>query len=515
MKIWGIKENGHDNSLTVVRDGVLESHVEVCKVGLRKSAPLGIHQLLSMVGNSPAPDALSLTGAIGPLYESIERQSISRSQLFSTKDLPTQYCPHARSHLITSYVMSPFAGRDAYCLLWEGTIGRFYEISADLTIRALGDGDVVVSPGMKYRALYDIVSRAAGDRSDSGTAAGTLMALISEADDKPPLPHLIKGVTELIRSPSNPYGRDETTFRKGVIRDLFAGINDLHNMEYLRACKFASDLIFSMFAKAATELCDRNLPLVIAGGCGYNCDWNNAWHDLEWFSDVFVPPAPGDAGVSIGATIDLQHTLTGSYKLDWNVFSGPELVLDYDRVGTDWVPETASASALAGILASGEAVPVAYGRAEIGPRALGHRSILIDPTLPDAQDTMNRIKKRQKFRPVAPMCTEDRVSEYFHWTSASPFMLYFQQVADPRLVGVTHVDGTARLQTVTKESDSFMYDTLKEFGKLRGVEVLCNSSLNFPGMGFLGSVRDVRRFAEENNLKYFLAGDRIYRKKES
>ncbi len=514
MNIWGIKENGHDNSLSVIRDGVLESHVELCKVGLRKSAPLGITQLLEIVGDSPAPDALSLTGTVGPLYGSIERQPVKHSKLFSTKDLPIQYCPHARSHVITSYAMSPFAGSDAYCLIWEGTIGRFYEVSSDLTIRALGDGDVIVSPGMKYRALYDIVSRASGDKSDSGTAAGTLMALISEADNKNPPPHLIKGVRDLLYSPKNPYDRDETTMRPNVIKGLFNGITSLHDPDYLRACRFASDLIFGMFVQAASVLCQRKLPLVIAGGCGYNCDWNTAWRDLGTFTDVFVPPAPGDAGVSIGATLDLQHTLTGSYKLDWDVFCGPDLVLDYDRVGEDWAYTATTPAGLAEVLAAGQVVPVAYGKAEMGPRALGHRSILVDPTLPDAQDLMNQIKRRQKFRPVAPMCTEDRVSEYFDWSSPSPYMLYFQQVVDKRLVGVTHVDGTARLQTVTRESDAFMYETLKEFGKLRDVEVLCNSSLNFPGMGFLSSVREVRRFAEENNLKYFLAGDRLYRRNQ-
>lgn len=510
MNIWGLKDEGHDVSLSCLRDGTLTHHLEAYKMGMNKTAPMPLSSLMrlsTLLGNSV--DALALS-PIDKTYRDVDRKPIATKSFLGHK-LPVMIAPHARSHIVGSYCMSPFVGSQAYCLLWEGTIGNFYEVSPDLTIRKMASVDIVRKVGQKYRALYQLLSRRSGSRSSSGTAAGTLMALISFADQEPLSSSDRDQLEAFISTDADPY-KDEETLNMPVLGGLIPEATDIMSPRFLRFAKALSDGIFSRFYDFALKNCTKGMPLVISGGCGYNCDWNTAWRNSGIFSDVFVPPAPGDAGVSIGAAADLHHAMTGSAEIKWDVYSGPDLEKNYHLIPDTWSFETVTPLSLATLIHSGEIVPVAYGRAEIGPRALGHRSILVDPTREDSQAVMNKLKKRQSFRPVAPMCAEEFVSDYFDWSGPSPYMLHFQQVKDARLKGVTHVDGTARVQTVTLKSDPFMYSTLIEFRKLSGVACLSNSSLNFPGKGFLWSASKCHEFAEANNLKYFVAGDRLYKR---
>jgi predicted NodU family carbamoyl transferase len=510
MNIWGIKAEDHDGSLCEVLDGELISLKESEKLGGPRFADLTPLYLLEAQRTAAQPDGIALS-CVHERYFGIDRGELSE-QKYLGRDIIELVTAHERSHVLCSYAMSPYSGEEAYCLVWEGTVGTIYEVSPDLSIRRLSSPMSQV--GKKYRGIYNWVAQQNGVKTqESGTEAGTLMALLALSDgllpDEFDQDRIMKFADE--RRPIFPKeGQKNSPQYEGLLIGA-----DLKSQRFLRSAKFLSDYIFESFYAAAKKHCRKSLPLVISGGCGYNCDWNTMWRNTNLFTGVFVPPVTGDPGVSIGAAIDLQHAVTGSAALRWDVFSGPDFIDDAHNVSEDWVPRLVSPYMLASIIALGHTVPVAYGKAEIGPRALGHRSILIDPTREDCQGRMNTLKKRQSFRPVAPICLEEDVSNYFDWAGPSPYMLYFQQVKDPRLVGVRHVDGTARLQTVTKESDQFMYDLLKEFKVIRGVSCLANSSLNFPGMGFITSTSSCARFAEDAGLKYFVAGDNIYTNRSS
>lgn len=150
------------------------------------------------------------------------------------------------------------------------------------------------------------------------------------------------------------------------------------------------------------------------------------------------------------------------------------------------------------------------GRYEIGPRALGNRSILAAPFDEATRIRLNNIKQREQFRPIAPVCLESDAARWFGCTGASPHMLYTFRATTDALRAVTHVNGTARLQTVTAVSNAPLYDLLVEFKRRTGYGVLCNTSLNFNGKGFINNIRDLAEFVSDHALDGFVIGGRAY-----
>jgi predicted NodU family carbamoyl transferase len=150
------------------------------------------------------------------------------------------------------------------------------------------------------------------------------------------------------------------------------------------------------------------------------------------------------------------------------------------------------------------------GRYEIGPRALGNRSLLAAPFTKATTELLNRIKRRESYRPIAPVCLEEQVSTWFDWRWPSPHMLYFQTVESDDLRAVTHDDRSARVQTVSAKQNRPLYELLSAFARLTGVGVLCNTSLNFPGHGFINRMSDLLRFVIEREVEALVVGDRLY-----
>jgi len=126
------------------------------------------------------------------------------------------------------------------------------------------------------------------------------------------------------------------------------------------------------------------------------------------------------------------------------------------------------------------------------------------------RDRLNEIKVREPYRPIAPVCLEEDVSEHFDWNGPCPYMLYFQKVHNTRLGAVTHVDGSARVQTVSKTDNSQLHALLCEFKKITGIGVLCNTSLNFPGRGFINRTSDLIEYVGDWKLDGFVLDDRLY-----
>jgi hydroxymethyl cephem carbamoyltransferase len=123
---------------------------------------------------------------------------------------------------------------------------------------------------------------------------------------------------------------------------------------------------------------------------------------------------------------------------------------------------------------------------------------------------LNRIKNREKFRPVAPVCLEEDVSRHFEWSGPSPHMLYFQKVRSKELQAVTHADGTARVQTINRTQDAATYALLQKCKEKSGYGVLCNTSLNFLGCGFINRTTDIVRYAQQTNIPAFVIDDKMY-----
>ena len=234
--------------------------------------------------------------------------------------------------------------------------------------------------------------------------------------------------------------------------------------------------------------------LCYAGGVALNCVANARFMREGPFRNWFIQPAAGDAGCAAGAALSVHHRLKGTFnpRRLTDVRLGPEYegeilprILRQSGVPyTEYAGRTADlVSATASRLAQGKVVGWFQGRMEFGPRALGSRSILADPRDATMRDHINAlVKKREAFRPFAPAVVAERCSEFFDLDKESPFMLATAQVRkEMSLPAVTHVDGSARVQTVARDVDPRFHALLTEFGRLTGYPVLLNTSFNMRG----------------------------------
>jgi carbamoyltransferase len=187
-------------------------------------------------------------------------------------------------------------------------------------------------------------------------------------------------------------------------------------------------------------------------------------------------PNPGDAGSALGAAAALYGK-----HLDWR---GP--YLGHDLGGQYPVDKIVNA------LIVDKIAPVASGRAEYGPRALGNRSILADPRNPNIKDKVNLIKKRELFRPFAPVVMEEHASGWFDMDYTSPYMQYTPRCLKPELIpSVVHADGTSRVQTVNRQDHPGLYEVLAKWYAITEVPVLLNTSLNIKGQPIINDKNDV------------------------
>jgi carbamoyltransferase len=244
--------------------------------------------------------------------------------------------------------------------------------------------------------------------------------------------------------------------------------------------------------------------LCLAGGCALNSVANGKVRAETGFTDVFVQPAAGDAGTALGAALYVWHQELGRPRRAAmrHAYYGPSFAderitaalrarlpgLDSAGQGADglrarrWADLEALDRDTAAALAGGAIVGWYQGRSEWGPRALGNRSILADPRRAEVKDVLNaRVKRREPFRPFAPSVLEERAAEWFDGAEPDPFMVTVRPVRAalrPKVPAVTHVDGTARLQTVSREANPRFWSLIRAFEEATGVPMVLNTSFN-------------------------------------
>ncbi|MGY2400029.1 carbamoyltransferase C-terminal domain-containing protein [Pseudomonas sp. SDO5271_S396] len=416
---------------------------------------------------------------------------------------------HERSHLLCAYGLSPFPqGQPCYALLWEGQLGAFYRIDENVNIKRLGT--VIDNPGDRFAFLYGIADPTFnfGPGQIRLSDAGKLMALAaygkqSEIDDEDQ--QIISFLLDKnlnFRKIRKDQFKDSPYYNMGVDNPRFASL--AHHF---------SNAIFEMFCEFSKKIIFDSAPLLITGGCGLNCDWNSKWIETQLFSDVFIPPCSNDSGSAIGTAIDaLLHT-RGIAKVIWSPYSGAppcDNMLNTNHfIQVSYEPEH-----VATLLNQGHIFGWVQGKYEIGPRALGNRSILAAPFPKENLAKLNKIKNREGFRPIAPLCLEEYMCDYFHPSHPSPYMLEFRTVVSALIPAVTHVDNSARPQSINQFQNPKLYTLLVEFKKLSGVAVLCNTSLNFNGRGFINSSSDLCKFSIEHELDGFIFNDKLFLKKK-
>jgi len=257
-------------------------------------------------------------------------------------------------------------------------------------------------------------------------------------------------------------------------KDLAASIQKVYEEVFFDICKSIKSI-------------SKNTNLCLGGGCAYNGTANGKIIDKTQFKHLWIPAAPSDAGSCIGAVIHyLVKEKKIRNKITKNPFLGPEFLYDAIRkaIGNNKFKRFESDKKLRTYIAQklneGKVVGWFQGHIEFGSRALGNRSILANPTFPDMKDKINRvIKKREGFRPFAPMVTKDKQHDFFDMYDDVPYMNQVVKVKEEfkeKLPAVTHVDGSARVQTVYTHTQ--IHDLLKEFEKISGYPILLNTSFN-------------------------------------
>ncbi len=266
--------------------------------------------------------------------------------------------------------------------------------------------------------------------------------------------------------------------------------------------------------------------LCMAGGVALNCVANGRVVRETPFKNLFVQPAAGDAGGAVGVAHYLYNTIEKKPRTKaWtHAYLGPEYkdaeiqqYLDGQGAKYKLLSDAELTERTAELLSEGNVVGWYQGRMEFGPRALGARSILADPRDPKMRDTLNlKIKFREGFRPFAPSVLADKASEWFEIEGDSPYMLLVAQVREGKRVipAVTHVDNSARLQTVTRAENPLYYDLIREFEKITGVPIVINTSFNVRGEPIVCTPHDAYLCFMRTNMDYLVLGHHVLDKKE-
>ncbi|HJU94020.1 MAG TPA: carbamoyltransferase C-terminal domain-containing protein [Pyrinomonadaceae bacterium] len=231
--------------------------------------------------------------------------------------------------------------------------------------------------------------------------------------------------------------------------------------------------------------------LGLAGGVAYNSVMNGKILLNTPFKRLFVQPAAGDSGTALGVCYQIYNGIVNGARREvmTGAYTGPQFsadaireVLEQSELSYDQYADEELTKRAARDIADGLVVGWFQGRMEFGPRALGNRSIVVDPRRAEMKEILNdRIKKREPFRPFAPSILEERVRDYFEQTHTAPTMLMVYQIKEARrseIPAVTHVDGSGRLQTVSREVNERYYQLISDFAALTGVPVILNTSFN-------------------------------------
>lgn len=421
---------------------------------------------------------------------------------------------HHHAHLASAYYVSPF---DRAALLSADGLGDFassmWALAEGPAMKTLGDVRFPHSLGMYYTALtqyigfwkfgdeYKVMGLAAYGqpefldefrrivRVDGPLSFRLGLEYFCHQDRGPDMTWRESDQTPVLGRLFSPYLEQ----RLGPARKPDEPLGQRHK-NIASSMQAALEEVLAAHWSALAEKTGQK-SLCIAGGVAFNCVANGLIFDKSPFERVYVQPAAGDAGLALGAAFAVAHGVLGmprSFVMD-NAAWGPGFSAQAIRRSLDGLSraeglhiqelsEEILVQETARHIAGGKIVGWYQGRSEWGPRALGQRSILADPRRAEMKDVLNRrIKHRETFRPFAPSILEEATGEYFEKTHPSPFMTFAFAVRPEKrsiIPAPTHVDGTARLQTVSRQSHPLYWKLIRAFGDLTGVPVVVNTSFN-------------------------------------
>lgn len=493
------------------------------------------------------------------------RDELKEIQSFNKKNLKLLFPEHHLSHAASAFYPSPY--QKAAILTLDG-VGEWATASI-----SLGDGkDITMLKELQFPhsvgLLYSAFTYFLGFKVNSGEYK--LMGLApygnpnSERTEK--FKEIIK--TKLIKiNDDGSIWLDQKYFNYAVglrmvydkkWEELFGFPRrtsesefEQHHSDLGLAIQEVTEEIIIKLAKHAKEITGADY-LCMAGGVALNCVANGKLQNENIFKEIFIQPAAGDAGGSLGAALTAYYTyFEQERKVEPNdAMSGSYLGPEFSDLDVEKINRKYSAKAtyfsdfnkltkeVATYISEGNAIGWMQGRMEFGPRALGRRSILGDARNPEMQKKLNlKIKYRESFRPFAPSVLAEDVNEFFDYKGISPYMLLVHKV-HPKieneipvnyhelpireklyvqrssLPAITHIDFSGRIQTVHKDTNSEYWELINEFKKITGVGVVVNTSFNVRGEPIVCTPNDAYRCFMRTEMDYLVIGNYVYKKED-
>ncbi|HEX5741851.1 MAG TPA: carbamoyltransferase C-terminal domain-containing protein [Pilimelia sp.] len=520
MRVLGVNAIFHDPAAALVVDGRTVAAAEEERFSRRKHGkrpvPFAAWELpeqaaawcLRRAGLTPADldavaysfdpqlcrpaDALGLSDP----WDWLRQQYAVRAPQFLAAALPgldpekVVMVPHHVAHAASAGLAAPRSGEDRAVLVLDGrgeATSHFAGVYRDGALTALAGQELPHSIGLLYE---DLTERLGFLRSSDEYK---VMALASYGE-----PRFLPLLRELVTTDGaggfrvHPIDWDALAKRPegGELTEEHADL----------ACSVQTRLeeVLLDLARWTYDAAGGPKVLTMAGGVALNCVANARLAAEGPYAQVWVQPAAGDAGTALGAALHVAAAggaavapMAGAdLGRGW---SDEEIEAELRRAGLPYTRPPSIAAVAAEVLADNGIVAWFQGRAEFGPRALGHRSLLAHPGERDMTRRLNEVKGREQFRPVAPMVRAERAAEVFDGVFPSPYMLFIHQVRPAwrdRIPAVTHVDGSARVQTVDPAEEPLVAALLAEFERRTGLPVVVNTSLNTAGRPIVDTPRE-------------------------
>lgn len=432
--------------------------------------------------------------------------------------------PHISGHIIGSYVTSPFAKNRECCYIisWDG--------GQNPRVHYLDPG--VGVPEFKtalfelYGVIYGIMGYYYGPYKKPEVweeevtyekrlyggydVPGKLMSYIAQGKASDELVLKMMAIYYQITDESiNPHHSNKLGYNQDGImehnfmRRLKKVVDEMGNLTDADVLMSVHTWLQTMLVDNACAVIPGGANLIFTGGSALNIKWNSALRRTGHFNAIYVPPFPNDSGSAIGAAACLMVAKDKIWDLDWSVYCGMDIQVGQIQPG--WSQQECSLEMLAQYLVDHPDRPVVFlhGRAEVGPRALGNRSILCSAVLPENKSRLNAFKRREAFRPVAPICIEKYAPQWFTPGTPDPYMLfdhYVNEGCETLIPAVLHLDGTARLQTVNLHQNPTIYSLLSMYYEKTGIPLLCNTSANLNGSGFFPDVESAMRWPNGDTI---------------
>lgn len=492
MNIVAINRH-HNGAATLLKDGEIVFHIEEERLSRTKHDHTPYISLVECTNHVPKIDELVMCGMVP--VQKVEHHSLDFYTTVLSKHYPDQFNwydwnhNHHELHAAHAFYNSGF--ESAVCVVADGA-GSFFagkqEMESIYTAEYPAKFECVHrklshSGSVSVGWMFEAIARYLGF---DGHDAGKVMGLASYGQENPDIPDLTD--PDLFDCTWH----DNITFKpKGFNKEFQTRADLAYALQ-----KVTQERVLALIKKAISITGNKNVCL--SGGYALNCVANYYYlKNLPKDVNLYIEPVAHDAGTSIGAAKKMWHEKTGDMTIrkQQHIYLGPKPD-SYDiplMVGEHLID--VRAYNIIDLIKDGHIIAMFQGCSEAGPRALGNRSILFDPTNPKAKDIVNKVKGRESFRPFAGTVLKEYAHEWFDMQGLeeSPFMMYAMDVHKDKqelIPGVVHVDGTCRVQTITKEQNRHFHDLISLFYNETGVPMLFNTSFNLAGDPLVESIQD-------------------------